>query len=29
MIAKLERVKGFATDYQKAREEEKKDEPEW
>ncbi len=29
MIAKLERVKSFAADYQKACEEEKKDEPEW
>lgn len=29
MIAKLERVKNFASDYQKAHEEENKDEPEW
>ena len=29
MIAKLERVKGFATDYQKTREEAEKDEPEF
>lgn len=29
MIAKLERVKDFASDYQKAREEEDKDKPEW
>lgn len=29
MIAKLERVKSFATDYQKTREKEQKDEPEW
>ncbi len=29
MIARLERVKSFAIGYQKACEEEKKDEPEW
>lgn len=29
MIAKLERVKNFVSDYQKAREEEDKDKPEW
>lgn len=29
MIAKLERVKRFTIDYQKASEETKKDEPEW
>lgn len=29
MIAKLERVKKFAIDYQKAHKEEKKDETEW
>lgn len=29
MIAKLERVKGFAANYQKACEEEQKDEPKW
>lgn len=29
MIARLERVKSFAVDYQKTLEEEEKDEPEW
>ncbi len=29
MIAKLQRVKDFASDYQKTKEEKEKDEPEW